>query len=78
MIIKVNEATRYEVETAKKEGGQIIAARADGSKIVIGGDLQSIEVIGGEIAEEPREATEAERIAELEEALAMLLSGVTQ
>lgn len=78
MIIKVNEATRYEVETAKKEGGQIIAARADGSQIVIGGDLENIEVIGGEIAEEPREATEAERIAELEEALAMLLSGVTE
>ena len=77
MIIKVNEATRYEVETAKKVGGQIVATRADGSKIVIGGDLQSIEVIGGEIAPQD-EVTQEARIAQLEEALAMLLSGVTQ
>lgn len=77
MIIKINEETQYEVEYAKKVGKQILAQRSDGSEIVIGGDFSGIEVIGGEIVPET-EATPEDRIAQLEEALALLLSGVTE
>ena len=77
MIIKINEETQYEVEYAKKACKQILAQRSDGSEIVIGGDFSGIEVIGGEIAPET-EATPEQRITELEEALELLLSGVTE
>lgn len=53
MIIKINASTQYEVVTAEKINGQIIAIRADGTEIAIGGDLKNIEVIDGEIIEEP-------------------------
>ena len=49
MIIKIFNQTQYEVESAKMIAGRIVSVRADGTEIIIGGDLSDVEVIGGEI-----------------------------
>lgn len=60
MIIKINESLQYEAESALMVNGQIIAVRADGTEITIGGDLTNIEVIGGEIVSEPAQLDQIE------------------
>lgn len=77
MIIKLSDSLQYEVVSAQKVDGKIVAIREDGTEIVMGGDLSIVEVIGGEL-EMVAEPSQEERIAELEEALDLLLSGVTE
>lgn len=60
MILKINESLQYEVESAVMADGQIIAVRTDGTNITIGGDLENIEVIGGEIVSEPTQLDQIE------------------
>lgn len=43
MIVKVNESTSYDFLSAKRENGQIIGTLADGSEVILGGDIPGID-----------------------------------
>ena len=74
MIIKVNESTSYEFVSAKRENGQIVGTLADGSEIILGGDIPGIDDL---IPQEPStEAILLELAADHEERLCMMELGI--
>ena len=64
MIIKVNESTSYEFVSAKRENSQIIGTLADGSEVILGGDIPGIDELF------PKEPTTEKRVSDLEAQIA--------
>ena len=74
MVIKLNESTSYEFVSAKRENGQIIGTLADGSEVILGGDIPGIDELF------PPELSTEEILLELaadhEERLCMMELGI--
>ena len=64
MIIKINNDTEYDFVEAKRENGQIVGTLADGSEVILGGDIPGIDELF------PKEPTTEQRVSDLEEQLA--------
>ena len=74
MVIKLNESTSYEFLSAKRENGQIIGTLADGSEVILGGDIPGIDdLIPHELSSEE---ILLELAAEHEERLCMMELGI--
>lgn len=74
MIIKINNDTEYDFIETKRADGQIIGTLADGSEVILGGDIPGIDDLF------PKDPTTEEILLELaadhEERLCMMELGI--
>ena len=63
MIIKINNDTEYDFIEAKRENGQIVGTLADGSEVILGGDIPGIDELF--LNNRPLDEIRADKLAEL-------------
>ena len=63
MIIKINNDTEYDFIEAKRENGQIVGTLADGSEVILGGDIPGIDELF--LNNRPLEEIRADKLEEL-------------
>ena len=63
MIIKINNDMEFDFVSAKQLKDQIVGTLADGSEVILGGDIPGIDELF------PKEPTTAQRVSDLEEQL---------
>ena len=74
MTIKINKDTEYDFAKVKRVDNQIVGTLADGSEIILGGDIPGIDDL---IPQEPStEAILLELAADHEERLCMMELGI--
>ena len=63
MIIKINNDTEYDFIEAKRENGQIVGTLADGSEVILGGDIPGIDELF--MNNRPLDEIRTDKLAEL-------------
>ena len=63
MIIKINNDTEYDFIEAKRENGQIVGTLADGSEVILGGDIPGIDELF--LNNRPLDEIRADKLEEL-------------